>query len=120
MEALHYWQNHSKALPAVADPAAASEEPPGPTALALSLRYSDAAIAITPEGQGSISPALLARLMLVAHHPVISNTRKHPQAAWTSVKRRVFKLGVLFDGVRLQQAACMPTLHNRHTHAGSF
>ena len=106
VDALHYWQTHSQVLPAATDPAAASDEPPGPSALTLSLRYSDAATAITPKGQGSISPALLACLMLAAHHPVISGPRKQPGAAWSSVKHRVSKLGVLFDGVLLMQPTC--------------
>lgn len=55
-------------------------------------------MAVTPSSQGSISPALLAQLMLAAHHPIISNVRKQPQAAWTAVKRRIHKLGVLYDG----------------------
>ena len=98
MAALRYWLTHSQALPVAADSAAAADEPAGPTALALSLRYADAAVAITPTGQGTISPALLARLMLAAHQPVISNTRRLPSAAWASVKHRIFKVGVLFDG----------------------
>lgn len=97
-EALHYWQAHSQALPVAADPTAAADEPAGPTAPALALRYADAAVAVTPRGQATISPALLARIMLVAHHPVISKTQRLPQAAWTLVKRKIFKLGSLFDG----------------------
>lgn len=85
-----------------ADPTAAADEPAGPTVHALSLRYADAALAITPTGQAAIPPALLARLMLVAHHPVISKTRRTPQAAWTTLKHKIFKLGALFDGTHWQ------------------
>ena len=106
-EALHYWQAHSQALPVVADPTASADEPAGPTPHALSFRFADAALAITPTGQATVSPALLARLMLVAHHPIITRTRRMPQAAWTSLKRKIFKLGVLLDGRSWQQACTL-------------
>ena len=98
MAALHYWQQNSHSLPVAADPASAADDQAGPTASTLSFRYAEAAMAVTPSSQGSISPALLAQLMLAAHHPIISNVRKQPQAAWTAVKRRIHKLGVLYDG----------------------
>ena len=78
--------------------------------MTLSFRYADAVMAVTPSSQGSISPALLAQLMLAAHHPVISNVRRQPQAAWTAVKRRIYKLGVLYDGESravCEVSACM-------------
>ena len=53
---------------------------------------------VTPSSPGSITPPLLARLMLAAHHPVISNVRRQPQAAWTMVKRKIHKLTDLMDG----------------------
>ena len=106
-EALHYWQAHSQSLLVAADPTASAEEPAGPTAAALSLRYAEAAVAVTPRGQAAISPSLLARIMLVAHHPIISTSRRLPQAAWSLVKRRISKLGVLFDG---EHAEILPSL----------
>ena len=70
-------------------------------------------MAVTPSTQGSISPPLLAQLMLAAHHPVISSARKQPQAAWTAVKRRIHKLGVLYDGesaLASEDGVCMQTV----------
>ena len=96
--ALRYWQKHASALPVVADPTTAGDDLAGPTAASISSRYTAAAMAVTPSSQGSILPSLLAHIMLAAHHPVISSVRRHPQAAWATVKRKVHKLGVLFEG----------------------
>jgi len=96
--ALQHWQKNSSSLPVAADPASAADDQAGPTPIALSLRYAAAAMAVIPTSPGSISSPLLARIMLAAHHPVICNVRRQPQAAWNSVKRKMHKLGELFDG----------------------
>lgn len=106
--ALQHWQKNSSRLPVAADPASAADDQAGPTVATLSLRYAAAAMAVIPTGPGTISPPLLARIMLAAHHPVICNARRHPQAAWNSVRRRIHKLGELFDGE--------PGLHTLYNH----
>lgn len=96
--ALQHWQKNLSSLPVAADPASAADDQAGPTPATLSLRYAAAATVVIPTSPGTISPPLLARIMLAAHHPVICNVRRHPQAAWNSVKRKIHKLGELFDG----------------------
>ncbi|DBB12167.1 TPA: hypothetical protein ACH3X3_006274 [Trebouxia sp. C0006] len=95
--ALQHWQKNSSRLPVAADPASAADDQAGPTPATLSLRYAAAAMAVIPTSPGAISPPLLARIMLAAHHTVICNARRHPQAAWNSAKRRIHKLGEVFD-----------------------
>ncbi len=95
---LQHWQKNLSRLPVAADPASAADDQAGPTPATLSLRYAAAAMAVIPTSPGTISPPLLARIMLASHHPVICNARRHPQAAWNSVKRKIHKLGELFDG----------------------
>ncbi len=96
--ALQHWQKNSSRLPVAADPVSAADDQAGPTPATLSLRYAAAAMAVIPTGPGTMSPPLLARIMLAAHHPVICNARRHPQAAWNSAKRKIHKLGEVFDG----------------------
>ena len=98
VEALQYWQKHAHALPVASDPSSAADDQAGPTQTSVSLHYADAAMAITPSSPSSISPALLARIMLAAHHPVISSVRRHPQAGWTLVKHKIHRLDAILDG----------------------
>ena len=71
VDALRYWQEHSEALPVLSDPAAASDETAGPLPITLSLRYVDAAMAVTPSSSNTIKPDLLAQILLAVHHPII-------------------------------------------------
>ena len=98
VDALRYWQEHSDSLPVLSDPAAASDEAAGPLPSTLSLRYVDAAMAITPSSANSIKPDLLAQILLAVHHPIISDVRRDPGAGWKFVKRKIPNVSEIIEG----------------------
>lgn len=97
MRAIQYWQDHTEALPVLSDPTAASEEPEGPLPLHLSLRFVDAVIAVIP-GSSTFKAALLARIMLAVHHPLISAVRRDPSLGWKAVKKRIPHVERIIEG----------------------
>lgn len=86
LDALHDWISApSEAAFVLQEPTAALAEVPVPPCI-LHERFFNALLAITPHNtRAAISGHCLALSMVLAHHPVVTASRKKPSSAWKAV-----------------------------------